>query len=220
MHDKLCHKGMKFRLDGRYTIKPSAWFPGAKKECSSLNCPGVQGMLTRRSIFYYIMYNGHLVETLFQVIRNRLGPNPNHNLNTLQNRKEAFYHLLDYCLDRNLKLEHWDVHFCQGSSKQLKTNERTKAQTYANAWEDFASKRKMRALSENCVIWTAVVEELPPCLWSGCPWPARSQRGPLTSWLVWRTSNSQPQFPMVLLVTCRLAVDGWTGTCESSSEIC
>ena len=131
-------------------------------------------MLTRRSIFYYIMYNGHLVETLFQVIRNRLGPNPNHNLNTLQNRKEAFYHLLDYCLDRNLKLEHWDVHLCQGSSKQLKTNERTKAQTYANAWEDFCQQEE----------------------------------------------NSQPQFPMVLLVTCRLAVDGWTGTCELSSEIC
>ena len=78
-----------------------------------------------------------ILKTLFQVIRNRLGPNPNYNPNTLQNRKEAFHHLLDYCLDRNLKLEHWDVHFCQGSSKQLKTNERTKAQTYANAWEDF-----------------------------------------------------------------------------------
>ena len=88
------------------------------------------------------MYNGLLDETLFQVIRNRLGPNPNHNPNTLQNRKEAFYHLLDYCLDRNLKLEHWDVHFCQGSSKQLKTNERTKAQTYANAWEDFCQQEE------------------------------------------------------------------------------
>jgi len=34
-------------------------------------------------------------------------------------------------------MEHWDVHFCQGSSKQLKINERTKAQTYADAWQDF-----------------------------------------------------------------------------------
>ena len=119
--------------------------PGQFNEEHSFFAPGNQAD-------GFILYNGHLDETLFQVIRNRLGPNPDHNLNTLQNQKEAFYHLLDYCLDRNLKLEHWDVHFCQGSSKQLKTNERTKAQTYANAWEDFASKRKMRALSENCVI--------------------------------------------------------------------
>ena len=97
-----------------------------------------------------------LDETLFQVIRNRLGPNPKHNLNTLQNRKETFYHLLEYCLDRNLKLEHWDVHFYQGSSKQFKTNERTKAQTYANAWEDFCQQeenegalRKLRDLNSS-----------------------------------------------------------------------
>ena len=103
-----------------------------------------------------LLYNGHLDETLFQVIRNRLGPNPNHNLNTLQNRKEAFYHLLNYCIDRNLKLEYWDVHFCQGSSKQLKTNERTKAQTYPNAWEDFCQQegnegalRKLRDLNSS-----------------------------------------------------------------------
>ena len=82
--------------------------PGQFNEEHSFFAPGNQGD--------GLLYNGHLDETLFQVIRNRLGPNPNHNLNTLQNRKEAFYHLLDYCLDRNLKLEHWDVHFCQGSS--------------------------------------------------------------------------------------------------------
>jgi hypothetical protein len=147
-----------------------------------VSIPCTPGQFTEKHSFFapgnqadgFILYNGHLDETLFQVIRNRLGPNPDHNLNTLQNRKEAFYHLLDYCLDRNLKLEHWDVHFCQGSSKQLKTNERAKAQTYANAWEDFCQQEE----------------------------------------------NSQPQFPMVPLVTCRLAVDGWTGTCELSSEAC
>jgi hypothetical protein len=79
-------------------------------------------------------------------IRNRLCPNPNHHPNTLQNRKETFYNLLDYC-DRNLKLEHWDV-------KQLKTNERSKAQTYADACQDFCQRegnegalRKMRELN-------------------------------------------------------------------------
>jgi len=36
------------------------------------------------------LYNGHLNEILFQIIRNRLGPNPNNHPNTLQNRKEAF----------------------------------------------------------------------------------------------------------------------------------
>jgi hypothetical protein len=35
------------------------------------------------------LYNGHLDETLFQVIRNRIGPNPNHNPNTLQNPKRS-----------------------------------------------------------------------------------------------------------------------------------
>ena len=109
--------------------------PGQLNEEHSFFAPGNQAD-------GFILYNGHLDETLFQVIRNRLGPNPNHNPNTLQNRKEAFYHLLDFCLDRNLKLEHWDVHFCQGSSKQLKTNERTKAQTYANAWEDFCQQEE------------------------------------------------------------------------------
>ena len=33
----------------------------------------------------FILYNGHLNEILFQIIRNRLGPNPNHHPNTLQN---------------------------------------------------------------------------------------------------------------------------------------
>ena len=37
----------------------------------------------------FILYNGHLDETLFQVIRNRIGPNPNHNPNTLQNPKRS-----------------------------------------------------------------------------------------------------------------------------------
>ena len=123
--------------------------PGQYNEEHSFFAPGNQAD-------GFILYNGHLDENLFQVIRNRLGPNPNHNPNTLQNRKEAFHQLLQYCLDRNLKLEHWDVHFCQGSSKQLKTNERTKAQTYATAWEDFCRQdenedalRRLRDLNTN-----------------------------------------------------------------------
>ena len=102
----------------------------------------------------FIFYNGHLDETLFPVIRNRLGPIPNHNPNTLQNRQEASYRLFDYCLNRNLQLEHWDVHFCHGSSKQLQMNERTKAQKYADPWQDFCQQeenedafRKLRELN-------------------------------------------------------------------------
>ena len=110
-----------------------------------MNIPCTCGQFNEEHCFFvsgnqadgFILYSGHLDETLFQVIRNRLGPNPNHNPNTLQNRKEAFYHLLDYCCIHNLKLEHWDAHFCQGLSKKLKTNERTRAQTYADAWQDF-----------------------------------------------------------------------------------
>jgi hypothetical protein len=95
------------------------------------------------------LYNSHLDETFFPVIRNRLGPNPNHNPNSFPNRLEAFYRLLDYCLDRHLQLEHWDVHF---SSKQLKMNERTKAQKYADAWQYFCQQeREMRMLSAHCV---------------------------------------------------------------------
>ena len=91
-----------------------------------VNIPCTPGQFNEEHSFFapgnqadgFIVYNGHLDEDLFHVIRNRLGPNPNHNPNTLQNRKEAFHRLLDHCFNHNLKLEHWDVHFCQGSSKQ------------------------------------------------------------------------------------------------------
>ena len=67
-------------------------------------------------------------------------PNPNHNPNTLQKRLEAFYRLLDYCLDRNLQLEHWDVHFCllpKVVQTAYKMNEHTEAQKYADARQGF-----------------------------------------------------------------------------------
>jgi len=51
-------------------------------------------------------------------------------------------------------LEHWDVHFCRGSSKQLKINERPTALKYADAWQDFGQQegnedalRKLRELN-------------------------------------------------------------------------
>ena len=122
-----------------------------------VNIPCTPGQFNEEHSFFapgnqadgFIVYNGHLDEDLFHVIRNRLGPNPNHNPNTLQNRKEAFHRLLDHCFNHNLKLEHWDVHFCQGSSKQLKSNERTKARLYATAWDDFCQQEENgRALQQ------------------------------------------------------------------------
>ena len=52
-----------------YNIKPSAWFPRAKKECSSLNCPGVQGMLSRRLPRAHVCYKTYIYisHTIFRL---------------------------------------------------------------------------------------------------------------------------------------------------------
>ena len=52
-----------------------------------VNIPCTRGQFNEEHYFFapgnqadgFILYNGHLDETLFQVIRNRLGPNTNHD---------------------------------------------------------------------------------------------------------------------------------------------
>ena len=48
-----------------------------------------------------------------------------------------FNTFLAYCCQYDLKVEFWDVHFCQGWFKQLQTNEKNKAKKYHNAFRAF-----------------------------------------------------------------------------------
>ena len=45
-----------------------------------------------------------------------------------------------YCRDNELKVEFWDVHFCQRSFKQLMRNETNKVKKYTDAWETFIAR--------------------------------------------------------------------------------
>ena len=84
------------------------------------------------------IYRGHLPRDLFPINNSAQGANPNQpNPNSLEKRKEAFHALLNICEQRDLRAEHWDVHFCQGKYIQLQTNERSKGLKYAQAWNAF-----------------------------------------------------------------------------------
>ena len=83
------------------------------------------------------IYGGHLPRDIFPINNSAQGPNVNQNPNSLAKRKEQFIALLNICRDRDLQVEHWDVHFCQGKYTQLQTNERSKGSKYAQAWNDF-----------------------------------------------------------------------------------
>jgi len=58
-------------------------------------------------------------------------------VNSLKRRKEAFKSFLAYCRQHELSAEFWDVDFCQGSSKNLSTNEKNKEKQYRDAFRAF-----------------------------------------------------------------------------------
>ena len=69
------------------------------------------------------IYSGHVLQDLFPTNKITLGSNPNQNLISLARREETFHTFLELFHQHNLKIEHWDVRFCQGSFKQLRINE-------------------------------------------------------------------------------------------------
>ena len=58
-------------------------------------------------------------------------------MNSLERRKETFKRFLAYCRQHELSIEFCDVHFCQGSSKNVHTNEKNKERKYRNAFRAF-----------------------------------------------------------------------------------
>ena len=91
-------------------------------------------------LYVYPLHNGAL---LWWIQQSRwrepsaLGPNPNQNLNCLARREELFNAFLRFSRLHDLKTEHWDVHICQGSFKQLRTTARTEGYKYTEAWDAF-----------------------------------------------------------------------------------
>ena len=83
------------------------------------------------------VYGGHLDRELFPTVTRGRVPNPNQNWNIIANRLRAFHTFLEYCRQYELKVEFWDVHFSQGSYKQLQRNEKNKAKKYSDAFRTF-----------------------------------------------------------------------------------
>jgi hypothetical protein len=77
------------------------------------------------------VYGGYMDPEVFRTVRKGRVPNPNQNWNSLARRVEAFKTFLAYCRQHDLKIEFWDVHYCQRSSKQLQINEKNKAKSTA-----------------------------------------------------------------------------------------
>ena len=72
--------------------------------------------------------------TVYGLYLNRgRAPLPGQNVNSLERRKEAFKRFLAYCREHELCIEFWDVHFCQGLSNNLRTNEVNKKRKYRNS---------------------------------------------------------------------------------------
>ena len=65
------------------------------------------------------VYGGRVDRDIFPIVTCGRVTNPNQNWNSLANHVQAFHTLLDYCRRYDLKVEFWDVHFGQGSFKQL-----------------------------------------------------------------------------------------------------
>ena len=87
------------------------------------------------------IYNGHLEPDLFPLITNTRPPNLNQpSYNSYPNRVRAFNTFTRYCRENELKVEFWDVHFCQRSFKQLMRNETNKMKKYTDAWEMFMAR--------------------------------------------------------------------------------
>ena len=104
------------------------------------------------------VYGGRVDRGMFPIVTRGRVTIPNQNLNSLANRMQAFHTFLEYCREFELKVEFWDVHFSQGSFKQLRTNEKNKSKKYSDAFstfiqredEEFAPAREnMRHLNSN-----------------------------------------------------------------------
>ncbi len=67
-------------------------------------------------------------------IKAQRAPIPTKNSNSPVRRKEPFNAFLRVCRERDLKVEQWGGHFCQGSYTQLQTNGRAKWRKYADPW--------------------------------------------------------------------------------------
>jgi len=89
------------------------------------------------------VYRGRVDRGMFPIVTRGRVTNPNQNLNSLANRMQAFNTFLEYCCEFELKVEFWDVHFSQGSIKQLRTNEKNKSKKYSDAFSTLF-KEKMR----------------------------------------------------------------------------
>ena len=83
------------------------------------------------------VYGGRLDREIFPTGTRGRVPNPNQNWNGIANRLRAFHTVLEYCRQYELKVEFWDVHFRQGSYKQLQRNEKNKAKKYFDAFHAF-----------------------------------------------------------------------------------
>jgi hypothetical protein len=83
------------------------------------------------------VYGGRLDREIFPTVTRGRVPNPNQNWNGIANRLRAFHTVLEYCRQYELKVEFWDVHFRQGSYKQLQRNEKNKAKKYFDAFHAF-----------------------------------------------------------------------------------
>ncbi len=83
------------------------------------------------------VYGGRVGRGIFPIVTRGRVINPNQNWNSLANRVQAFHTFLDYCREYDLKVEFRDVHFSQGSFKQLETNEKNKSKKYSDAFRTF-----------------------------------------------------------------------------------
>jgi hypothetical protein len=78
---------------------------------------------------------------MFPLVTSTRPPNPNQpSDNSYPNRVRAFNKFTKYCRDNELKVEFWDVHFCQRSFNQLMRNETNKTKKYKDAWEPFIAR--------------------------------------------------------------------------------
>jgi hypothetical protein len=83
------------------------------------------------------VYGGRVDRGMFPIVTRGRVTNPRQNLNSLANRVQVFHTFLDYCREFELKVEFWDVHFSQGSFKQLRRNEKNESKKYSDTFSTF-----------------------------------------------------------------------------------
>ena len=83
------------------------------------------------------VYGRYLDRDEFPIHKRGRASLPGQNVNSLEPRKEAFKSFLHYCRQHDLCIEFWDVHFCQGLSKKVHTNEMNKQRKYSKAFRTF-----------------------------------------------------------------------------------